>query len=117
MINIVTTIPKGYIQIEKHYRFEKLKHIFAMSVDTIVSLQEELERDHKFQFLFPTEINTNKKKTIYKVGFLFYYLKQVYPLKSNESIYKIINRDHQVFLESRQMSRHIKKFFEEADLD
>lgn len=103
-------IETGYA--ENFFRIDTIEMLNGMTDSHFLDIFKELKKGYRFEFIIPPSIESNMDKTTYKVGFLYYYLKRLYPEKKHDFIYKMINNEYQVFLENRQILRHIKKFDE-----
>lgn len=68
------------------------------------------DREERLLFRVPEKFTKNQEKTIYKVGFLFEFLKRLYPEKTNGEICEILNNRYQIFLSRRQIDRNVKTF-------
>lgn len=74
-------------------------------------LREEDSRA-KLQFVVPDRFQTNKEKSIYKIGFLSEFLKILYPDEPYHKIVLIMNDRYQIFLGQRQVERNVKEYLE-----
>lgn len=68
------------------------------------------ERLGKTEFELPKKINNNKDRKIYKTGFLFTFLNELYPMKNYDDICDIMVERYHVFLEKRQVQRSAQLF-------
>ena len=63
------------------------------------------ESNGSLNFLLPKRFKKNSDRKIYKTGFLFTFLNELYPMKNYDEICEIMNIRYHVFLEKRQVQR------------
>lgn len=85
--------------------------VLSLQSHVVESLRESLNK-REFRFFIHSEITDNNKKVIYKVGFLRYLYKILYPDMPYSEIYTIINTNWEVFKSDRQMERYASKYIE-----
>ncbi len=88
-------------------RFDKpeLGDLRPEHLEVLIDLEEEM----KLQFRIPERI---EGKQTYRIGFLTEFLKKLYPNKTRQEIYEILEKRYLIFLSRRQIERHVKKFLE-----
>jgi hypothetical protein len=70
------------------------------------------EKLGNLKFWMRDDLDDNQEKTIYKVGFLYKFLRALYPDKVQREIYEIMDERYHIFLGPRQIKRNVKAFEE-----
>ena len=92
-------------------RIDHLVYFGSLSQKQLEKLRED-EQHSGVSFRLPEHIRTNREKLTYKVGFLFEFLKKLYPEKKRVDLCDILNKRYEVFIEQRQIYRYVKNFKE-----
>ena len=69
-----------------------------------------LESLNQLDFIIPDRFTDNTEKSIYKVGFLAEFLKELYPMDNFMDTCSIMTQRYHIFLGKRQIERHTKSF-------
>jgi hypothetical protein len=72
----------------------------------------KMEMSSKLSIVIPESLETNKDKMTYKVGYLFEFLRRLYPETTYDKTIEILNDRYHVFLGRRQIERHVKSYEE-----
>lgn len=95
------------------------RNVFLNSVADFKSLEnvdKEIlirnEQNNELHLEIPDKFQTNKEKTVYKIGFLVEFLQFLYPEKTRNEIYDRLNSKYHIFITKRQMQRNYKEYLE-----
>jgi len=96
--------------VNKHtgYLIQRTEEVLNLPEHVQASVSELDTQD--WLFVVPITIEDNQEKTIYKVGFLREFYKNLNPEMSYSDIYQKINSEWQVFKSNRQMERLYKDY-------
>lgn len=96
-------------------RIDHLVYFGSLADHQLSELRKD-EQNSGIIFMIPDHIRTNREKLTYRVGFLFEFLKKLYPDKKRIDICDILNERYGVFIDQRQIYRHAKRFKEQEKI-
>lgn len=91
------------------HEFKHPETVSLFDEDRLIRLQYE-EKQSRFDFWMRNDLEDNQEKTIYKVGYLYKFLKSLYPGKKQSEIYEIMDERYHIFLGPRQIKRNVKAY-------
>lgn len=92
-------------------------------IDTLEQIEDKLNEDQlnlirkadqksALNVNIPKKYESNKEKAIYKIGFLYKFLKYLYPDATYREIVQIMNDRYQIFIGQRQVERNVKEYLD-----